>query len=445
MITVRQLLLREGFELGGAVFDGIDVPVEEAVEHLDATLDTVGWGVYQHVGLDSNVTWEVFRDKLRGLLEAGTHPVETAGSEKRQMPPSRNVDRSGRSWGPVELAPFLNGTHAMPTPTVLRRSDAVGLFYPGEVHSLVGECGVGKGGIALHAAEQEIATGGRVLYVDFEEGPASITARLVAVGVAPLSVLAHFLYVRPEVPLTLGDASDWLNRTVNNLAPTLVVIDGVTEAMVLHGLDPSSNPDAAQYLMMLPRSIADRDCAPAIVLLDHPTKERDRQHRFALGAQHKRAGTAVTYIVEASRPIEKGRDDGLIRISVAKDRHGAVQAAGVGRGMPKLVAELHVAANGDGTEVEMSLEPPGAASSQRMKALQTKVRRYLTEHPGASQNGIVKAVTGNAMAIREALMGMIEDGEIRIEEEGQTRHHYLVPVDGFGNGVEPVGRQGLFT
>jgi hypothetical protein len=246
------------------------------------------------------------------------------------------------------------------------------------------------------------------------------------------------------VALTLGDASGWLDDTLDNLAPTLVVIDGVTEAMVLHGLDPSSNPDAAQFLMMLPRRVADHDCTPAVVLQDHPTKERDRQHRYALGAQHKRAGTAVTYIVESVRSIEKGRSDGLVGISVAKDRHGTVQAAGVGSGMPKLVAELHVSANIDGTEVEMSLDPPGAASSQRMKALQDKVRRYLAKHPGASQNGIVDGVTGNSAAIKDSLREMIDHGEIRVDEQGQTRHHYLVPVDGSGNGAEPGGAQGLF-
>jgi hypothetical protein len=164
-----------------------------------------------------------------------------------------------------------------------------------------------------------------------------------------------------------------------------------------------------------------------------------------LGAQHKRAGTAVTYIVEAVRSIEKGRTDGLVRISVAKDRHGTIQAAGVGSGMPKLVAELHVAANVDGTEVEMSLDPPGAASAQRVKALQAKVGRYLAEHSGASQNAVVRAVTGNAMAIKEALMGMIDGGEIRVEEAGQTRHHYLVSVDDAEGRAEPVGTQGLFT
>jgi hypothetical protein len=435
-MTVREVLVRAKWPVADVDIDGLDDSVEEAVRSLHLTAEKVGWNVHDHLGGSSD-DWPDRKAEFCELLQAAT-PVEAASSGG--LGSANPVSGSENSWEPIQLTPFLDGSPQMPTPTVLRRTDGEALFYSKEVHTLAGESGVGKGWIALEAASQEIRKGRRVVYIDFEDGPASITARLRAIGVDLSDIASNFAYVRPEVPLTTSDATATLDHTLDTLMPRLVVIDGVTEAMQLHGLDPNNNPDAAKFLMMFPRRIADHPCEPAVVLIDHVTKERDRKARYALGAQHKRAGSAVTYMVEAKRPIERGRDDGLVRISVAKDRHGAVQRFGAGSSMPKPVAEMHVAANSDGTRVTIRLEPSGSTSSASSTRIRDSIHRYLNDHPGASQNRIVDDVAGNTAAKRRTLSEMIGKGEIRYHQDGQTRHHYLVAV--FGPDTDPERRSG---
>ena len=46
------------------------------------------------------------------------------------------VEPFKRSWQPLDLATVLDGSWQPPRPTVGRRSDGGGLFYPGKVHTI---------------------------------------------------------------------------------------------------------------------------------------------------------------------------------------------------------------------------------------------------------------------------------------------------------------------
>lgn len=52
--------------------------------------------------------------------------------------------RENHTWEPVDLADVLDGTWKPPEPTVGRRSDGVGLFYPGKKHTISSESEAGK-------------------------------------------------------------------------------------------------------------------------------------------------------------------------------------------------------------------------------------------------------------------------------------------------------------
>jgi KaiC/GvpD/RAD55 family RecA-like ATPase len=424
-MNLRELLVRDGWEVQEASIVELDDSLEIAFKYSDYTVNTVGLKVYEYLD-EPDTTWEEFEEKFSETLQSEMR-ASLGDANAMDSTPS-HLESAGISWKPVDLSDILAGGLEMPTPTILRRSDGFGLLYAGEVHNFVGESGVGKGWIALHAAAQVIRDGGKVVYIDFEDGPVSIAARLRALGVNESDVRARFFYVRPEMPVNLGDAALELARTLDNAQPDLVVIDGVTGAMQLHDLEPNSNSDAAKFLMMFPRRIADHTCAPAVVLIDHPTKARNGQRAYAIGAQHKRAGIAVTYIVEAKRPIEKGRDDGLVQILVSKDRHGTVQAAAVGSRMPKSIADLHVAANVDGSEVTISLEPAGSSMSASTRNLKNAIQGFLAKNPGASQNNIIRGVKGHSSTIKSALQELVNDGSVRFKQKGQTRAHHLVSV-----------------
>lgn len=90
-----------------------------------------------------------------------------------------------RSWQRVDLANVLSGDYTPPKPTVGARSDGVGLFYPGRVHSVASESEAGKTWLALQAAKGELAAGNAVVYIDFEDDEAGVVGRLIRPGSRP--------------------------------------------------------------------------------------------------------------------------------------------------------------------------------------------------------------------------------------------------------------------
>ncbi len=179
------------------------------------------------------------------------------------------------------VAAVERGEIVGPVPTLLRRSDGVALLYPGEVHSIAGEPESGKTWIALAECARLIEAGERVLYLDFEHSAASIVSRLRDLGATADAILDRFAYCRPEGPPTTQAIKEWHSKGDF----TLAVIDGVSEAYQLCGLDPNVNAEAAEFLAMLPRPLADRGAA--VLQLDHVTKDRETRGRYAIGAQHK--------------------------------------------------------------------------------------------------------------------------------------------------------------
>src|SRR4029077_9763785 len=70
------------------------------------------------------VTWDEAQVKLRSVFSL---------SPPGQGKPPPSCDE--RSWRAVDLEAVLSGHWEAPKPTVGQRSDGVGLFYPGKVHT----------------------------------------------------------------------------------------------------------------------------------------------------------------------------------------------------------------------------------------------------------------------------------------------------------------------
>jgi len=185
--------------------------------------------------------------------------------------------RSPRSLGPAA------GCEPEDHPAHLERSDGLRLLYPG-VNTLSGEPTSGKTWLALLAVRQVLDAGLPVAFVDFEDRPSRVVARLLAIGATPDQIRALFRYVRPDHALdTAGLAA--LQKAVTGTA--LAVLDGVTEAMTMHDLELNSNKDVSTFYALLPRRIA--DLGPTVVLIDHVVKDNEKQGRWSLGGQHKAA------------------------------------------------------------------------------------------------------------------------------------------------------------
>lgn len=251
-----------------------------------------------------------------------------SGADKKIPPPPTVIgDGTSRSsWAPVDLAPILDGTRPRLPPTILTRTDGQGLWYPGRTHALVGESESAKSWLAQYGCAQQLLAGHNVVYLDFEDSAEAVTDRMLILGMTPELLRARFGYIAPEEPVDPAGRGP-LTQALGDLRPTLVVIDGVTEAMAMHRLKSVDNDDLATFGRIITRPIA--ATGAAAVNLDHQPKATDNRGRYALGGVHKLNGmSGVSIIAENIAPMGVGLR-GVTRLRIAKDRPGQLRAHGL--------------------------------------------------------------------------------------------------------------------
>ena len=184
------------------------------------------------------------------------------------------------------------------------------------------------------------------------------------------------------------------------------------------------NSDIAQWQRLLPKRIADETGA-AVVAIDHVTKSKEAQGRWAIGGQHKLAGvTGATYKVTNTRKLARSIDKpvtGSSTVTVEKDRPGWVR----GKSDGGVIAVLELTAYPD-RGITGRLLPPEEATLAPEWTLLRELLLYLTRYEGASKNAIEKEIGGNATALREALKWMIGKQWIAVRKDGQAHRHYLL-------------------
>lgn len=317
-----------------------------------------------------------------------------------------------RSWQPVDLAQYLTGAWKPDEPTVGRRLDGVGMFYRGKCHTIASETEGGKTWLALAAVTDELTAGEHVLYIDFEDDAGPMVGRLLTLQVAPQVILDQFHYIRPEGPVGTGINLDDITQALRTHRPTLGIVDGVTEGMTLHGLDPLSNTDCAVFGRMIPRLIANHGAAA--VSLDHVTKSTDGRGRYAIGAVHKLNGLdGAAYVLENRIPFGIGRT-GKSTIKISKDRPGHLRkrSPDCGNGMQwfgDLVIHSHAEA-----WAEITVEaPPTDQATVRPTRYMERVAKTLEGRPdGLAQRVIIDTTTGSGEHIKKALSFLIADGYV---------------------------------
>lgn len=315
------------------------------------------------------------------------------------------------SWTPVDLKPILDGEHEPEEPVYLRRSDGVGLLYKGRLHAVSAEPEAGKGWLALTACKERLAAGEAVLYIDYEDTAVNIVARLRDLGVADEVILERFRYVRPDEPI-----DDWSGISVP-LAGNLVIIDGVTEALAVEGLDMANNQDVAAFYTRLPRPFA--AVGSAVLLIDHVVKDREARGRYAIGAQHKLAGVDVAYRLDVVRPFARGKQ-GVVKVTVTKDRPGYVRQHSVDC---ERVGLFKGSSTPDG-RMTTTLEPAEAGTDPfRPTHLMERVSLELEQRPGLNKRG-VRLIRGNKDSLELALELLIAEGYAEARAERQSIRHY---------------------
>ena len=328
------------------------------------------------------------------------------------------------TWAALDLTPVLQGQEVDPPPALLTRNDDQALLYTAAVHTVSGEPGSGKTWLTLIAALQQLDAGHDVTMIDFEDRASRVVGRLLALGAHPDTIRDHFRYVRPHTGLDATSQTDLEHATHGS---TLVILDGVTEAMTLQGLDLNSNADVATFYSLLPRRLA--DTGATVVMIDHVVKDGEKQGRWALGGQHKLAGIdGVSYLVKALEPFGRGKT-GRARITISKDRPGYIEEIALGR----TAAELTLDAR-DVNCLRYDLNPPVAApvddaGNMRPTHLMERVSRWIELTPSAGRNQILDGVTGKATYLRRALDRLVQEGYIEVTtgRNRQQLHRSITP------------------
>lgn len=229
----------------------------------------------------------------------------------------------GRTWRPVDLAAILRGEHQPPTPGIgLTRTDNLALLYPGKEHTVIGEMESGKSWFCCASIAAELHAGHHVVYVHFEEAdPTDTVGRLLTLGVPAHTIAERFHFVAPSEQVR----PDYLAALLDP-PPSLVVLDGVNEAMSLHGLGVREEDGAAAYRRRLVRPCT--DTGAAVLSADHVVKDRERRGREPLGSVHKGNGiTGALILLENAEPFGRGRK-GCSHVFITKDRPGYLRRHG---------------------------------------------------------------------------------------------------------------------
>lgn len=340
----------------------------------------------------------------------------------RHTIPGVDTEATPHTWSPVDLAAIRAAGTDRPRPTIMTTTAGHSLLYRGRTHSISGESTTGKTWITLGALCQQIAQGIPVTYVDFEDRADTLVARLHDMGADPNTVDTLVRYISPERAL---DAAGWVHveRAVKDC--DLVILDGVTEAMTMHGWSLLDNEDIAKWAAALPRRIA--TIGPAVIEIDHVVKDKEARGRYALGGAHKLNGiTGCAYSVLPVRSFAIG-EPGSSRIVVAKDRHGGVGPVG------HTAAEFHVRPDTSRHREAMTWEISpnqttfSSTGTKRLTGYMERVSRAIESHDGVNKNGLWSVVKGDKKYVDQALESLIAEGHVRTED-GPNRqvHHYIV-------------------
>jgi hypothetical protein len=327
------------------------------------------------------------------------------------------------SWRPVDLRRYLDGSGVEP-PSMLARSDGKKLLYPARIHAEYGEPESGKGWLAHLAAHERIQKREHVLYVDFEDDPATAVERQLALGTRRHRLVRYFHYIQPEASLVAW-AFDDLDAVLRDHDVKLAILDGMTEAFAQNDLDVNANVDVAKWLQLLPRPLA--GIGITVLQIDHVTKKREGRSRYAIGAQHKLAGGAVSYSLDVVDPFDR-ETPGEVKIICEKDRHGFIGGGG------REVARMLVTPVED-ERVDVGLDPPspeGEAPAESNEQIKERVSEYVAKHPGLSKRTIMSEVKGNKDGIAAAIDLLLAEDYLKFErgENNAHKHYSMKPYGG---------------
>jgi hypothetical protein len=265
------------------------------------------------------------------------------------------------------------------------------------------------------------------MFVDFEDDEGGVVGRLLTLGAKREAIRDRFAYVQPDEPIGAAGSRDEVDQALGDLRPTLAIVDGVTEAMTMHGLNPLDNKEAAAFGRLVPRHMARHGAAT--VCLDHVTKDREGRGRYALGAVHKLNGlNGAAYLLENRQSFGIGLT-GHSTVLLAKDRPGQLRRHALkSSGTLYWHADLELTSH-DETFVEYAVRPPSEDRARfRPTVLMTRISEALSRAPEPlTVRGVLDRVKGKRdVDVRSALAVLVDEGYVVVTKQGASHLHKLV-------------------
>jgi putative DNA primase/helicase len=246
---------------------------------------------------------------LSSLTETYRKPAEKFKTVGKDSPEPTEVAERRARFERIDLGePISSG---MEPPDMLVPEE----LYTGRVHCIYSAGGTGKTFKALWLIKKAIDQGKPVLLLDLENGTRIISDRLRDLGAEAEQVRRYlYYYPFPSMPLT-DDASAEFEELLEEIRPTLVVVDSWINCLSAAGLDENSATDIAQWAEAYPQRARVRGIA--CLLLDHVPKE---------GGSARGSGRKLDYVDvmwELRNPQKFDRQTvGRIDMHLRKDREG---------------------------------------------------------------------------------------------------------------------------
>lgn len=343
-------------------------------------------------------------------------PAAPMAVEATQEPPEAVQPEQSRrsSWN---RRPLRGGPKQAP-PVVLTRSDGSKLLYPGKINNLLGHSESGKSWLALDAVAEVLRRGESAMMIDFEDSPAGVLPRLVALGLTEAQI-DHLAYISPEDPLGPAELAA-LGEELTSARPSLILLDGVNAGMVLMGLKINDNDDAGRFDRALLRPLA---ATGAVVLtVDHLPKDREKETAGGIGAQNKRAMvTGCAIRVDVVKPFGRGQT-GRLKLTVDKDRPGLVRAVALGA---RHLGEAILQSDAETGAVDIRIDAPNGGTTDdgifRPTTVMQRVIEYLGTVDEATTSTIKECVSGKASVIVAAINALVHDGHLTVREGESKR------------------------
>lgn len=333
------------------------------------------------------------------------------------------LERERSSWKPLPLDGEAE-EEAPPSILAIGGTDRA-LLYSGATNSISGESEAGKTWLALVACREVIERGGRVLWLDFEDTRNRFLGRLDAMSIPRELASKYVDYVNPYHAL-------WSKRTNGTTEAhadfvemlragryELAVIDTMTGAMSVEGLDPNIGTEVEMIQRVLMGRIV-KETGAAVLVLDHVTKSSENRGRYAIGSERKLSGiTGAAYAIEVTRPWSRalGHDPvhGSAQLKITKDRPGFVRG---GRSELSVVASIEVTAEPDGGIRFRVVDPRDTVTAPPHDLIVEVLRRVRLDGP-MTPNKVADSIPKKRSTVLSVVDYLREQGALDGERNGR--------------------------